>query len=356
MIFAVTEENVKILGRHYYEDDTCQLPFSGSTVAFTFHGSRLEARIKSNASVLDDNSFCYIDIYIDDSKSPLKHIALHSDDATYLLYEANTIRDVAVRIVKTSEAKYGKLGFVSFCTDTDEKPVPFAYSDRRIEFIGDSITCGYGIDGRFMIDTFSTGNENPVKAYAMLTSKALHADYHLVSWSGIGTTSCYVPPEIEEPSNEWLIQDIYPYIDSIDELTHNVARENWKQWHFGNFIPDLIVVNLGTNDASYTRNKKERVEVFYKDYLIFIQSVRESNPNSVILCTLGTMDQSLCSTVESVVNQLRTQKNDSNLYYYHLDLQAEEDGLAVDYHPTSATHQKVALNLTAEIRRIMEWN
>ena len=55
-----------------------------------------------------------------------------------------------------------------------------------IEFIGDSITCGYGIEAKAGGELFDTGTENFEKTYAYLSSKELNFDYSVVCYSGCG--------------------------------------------------------------------------------------------------------------------------------------------------------------------------
>ena len=55
-----------------------------------------------------------------------------------------------------------------------------------IEFIGDSITCGYGIEGKGANEMFDTSTENFEKTYAYLSAKELNYDYSTVCYSGCG--------------------------------------------------------------------------------------------------------------------------------------------------------------------------
>ena len=98
----------------------------------------------------------------------------------------------------------------------------------KLEFIGDSITCGYGIEGIWEIDTFTTQQERPDKAYAFRTAKALGAQVQLCSWSGIGITSGYVDPEtVNLPDTNWLMQSVWPYTDKSLSLRLGIEPEVW---------------------------------------------------------------------------------------------------------------------------------
>ena len=62
---------------------------------------------------------------------------------------------------------------------------------HKIEFIGDSITAGYGVDDEVKEHGFSTATEDVTKTYAYKTAAALQADYSIVAYSGHGIISGY---------------------------------------------------------------------------------------------------------------------------------------------------------------------
>ncbi|MFR5051646.1 MAG: hypothetical protein ACLTCP_10230 [Ruminococcus bicirculans (ex Wegman et al. 2014)] len=69
-------------------------------------------------------------------------------------------------------------------------------------------------------------------------------------------------------------------------------------WDFSKYIPQIIVINLGTNDDSYCRDHKDRQAVFSKLYADFLAVVREKNPQAYILCTVGIMGERIFPAVE----------------------------------------------------------
>ena len=82
-----------------------------------------------------------------------KRFALDEDVKEYVLFESDTEEKVTIRLIKLCEAAFGKMGIISFIHDGIMKPT--AYKNKKIEFIGDSITCGYGIEAK----NLSTVNE-----------------------------------------------------------------------------------------------------------------------------------------------------------------------------------------------------
>ena len=85
---------------------------------------------------------------------------------------------------------------------------PLPPAPHHLAFIGDSLTCGYGIDAASPEDAFSIATEHAAKSYAAQTAKLLHADAHILSYSGFGVYSGF--PE-ESCKNE---TDLLPLVYS----------------------------------------------------------------------------------------------------------------------------------------------
>lgn len=100
-------------------------------------------------------------------------------------------------------------------------------------------------------------------------------------------------------------------------------------------LPDFIVCNLGTNDASYTRGLAEREAKFVEKYLNFVTKLKQIFPEAAIVLAYGVMEQSLCEAVEEVAQR-------SAVGYLPLPLQNREAGLGVAGHPSAKTQQQMA--------------
>ncbi|WP_455717634.1 GDSL-type esterase/lipase family protein, partial [Anaerosporobacter sp.] len=294
----------------------------------------------------------WLAVFINNNDDPVKRIELCNKQESYTIFESESEQEVTVRLMKYSEAAFGKLG-ISAISIEGEVLLPPLRKARRIEFIGDSITCGYGVEGICDLDLFTAKDENPMIAYPCQTAKLLDAEFQLVSWSGIGIITNYVDESINEPLQDpWLMPDLYEYSDgALDRL---LGKSKFEVWDNSRYVPDLIVVYLGTNDASYTRGIKDRQEYFANSYRKFIDKVRTKNPKSYILCVLGSMNQELCEIEEKEVLAKRAE-GDSKIKYLNLPLQDEEDGLGTDAHPSQITHKKIAKQIAAVTRDWIGW-
>ena len=144
-----------------------------------------------------------------------------------------------VRIMYAIEG-YGRMPeFRGFGLDDGCKLLsPLPLPERRIEFIGDSMTCGYGIEASNEKEKFADETENHYYTYAALTARALKAQHVVVARSGIGIYRNYNGPKTGNA-------DCMPRL--YDRTLFCVEEEKWD---FSRYTPDVVCVNLGTNDVS----------------------------------------------------------------------------------------------------------
>lgn len=357
MDFQATEENVRLSGRSLFIDGVRYLTYSGSSISFTFTGKCAEADILSDAPDWDEPLKGWVAVYINGETEPRRRILLDKEEALYTLFESETEQTVTVRLMKYSEAAFGKCGVRFLRIDTDKLCPPPASKPHRIEIIGDSITCGYGVEAGGEGENFRTDTENPAKSYSLRLAAALDAEAQLVSWSGIGVISGWVEEDAAAPSDDWLMPMIYQYTDAaVSMKLYGEDRDKWEKWDFSSYVPELIIINLGTNDTSWCKDIRERREDFGAGYERFLNYVAEHNPKAHILCTLGTMEQGLCPVIERIIEKKRENGASGGRYHYiHLPLQRDEDGKGADLHPSDVTQQKTAALLAAEAKRIMGW-
>lgn len=349
MSFQADDKHVKILGRTRVIDGVRYLGYSCSSIEFVVTGTRAEAVLCSDSPSFEDIHKAWVAVFIDEEEVPSRRFPVEKSEASYVLFESENTKTVNIRLVKYSEAAFGKVGIKELRID-GQAPVPAQEKSRKLEFIGDSITCGYGNEGLWNVDSFSTAQENPYDAYAAIAAREVEADYHMICWSGIGIISNFTEQEV--PDAAWLMPDLYPYTDKALDLSLGLSKP--VLWDTTAFIPDCIIINLGTNDHSYTKDISERVAVFEEKYYEFVKQVRSNNPASTILCTLGAMGQNLCPSIEKQVERL-IEEGDRRLYYMSFNLQEEADGIGTDWHPSKITHKKMAERLVIKLKEIMGW-
>lgn len=354
MKYIPSKENVRICGRYNILDEVLYLGFSGAYVEFTTKASCLTIQMRTDTSKTMEipTQLGVVAVWVNNKRDENGHAVFAARTA---LSETDSIVEAeigeagvekTVKITKMSEAAFGLVGIKSIDTNGDFDITPTVSNKKKVEFIGDSITCGYGNEGKEGVDIFDTRIENPTDAYAILTAEALGYEYNLVSWSGIGIVTNWIPPEVNEPCEEILMPWLYPYRDvRYSERTGDAKVE----WDFNEYKPDLIVINLGTNDDSYVREIKEREDYFAPKYYDFIDYVHTHNPQAKIVCCLGIMGRNLCKIEEEMVRKYVLEHPEAQVEYFAFPEQPME-GKAVDSHPNKDTHRESAKLLTQFIK------
>ena len=164
----------------------------------------------------------------------IKDSLMSKSSETIKVFESKSSKKATVKVILLSEGAMGAVG-VSNISVTSEytnpiKPVP--KKELSIEFIGDSITCAYGVEGKSSSESFKTSTENFMKSYAYLTAKQLNADYSAVSYSGHGIISGYTSSN--KRVTESLIPDYYGLINKNSDYAY--------EWDFKSHPNDVVVI------------------------------------------------------------------------------------------------------------------
>lgn len=338
-IFAATDERIRTIGRTFQMSDEVWLSYTTSGVEVGVTGTCPGCLLLSDEMAGDPIHAARYAVYVDGRR--IADGTLQTRETSVSFWNSTEPESHVVRILKLSECSDSVMGLRSITTDgtlfrTEERSL-------KIEFVGDSITCGYGVDG-VLGDLYSTANEDGTAAYAYLTGEALRADCSMVSVSGFGIISGYTGDGVIHP--EEIVPKYYETMGFSYGHFGGTVDPATVAWDFSRFVPDLVVINLGTNDASYTDLDPTRTEVFRDRYAEFLRTVRKQNPAATIICTLGIMDTRLCQSVEEAV-RIRRDEGDDRLTSMRFALQdGERDGLAVDWHPSRRTQEKSARQLT----------
>ena len=349
--FYADGSRVRVLGRTLFLNNIRYLSWSCSGIEFTFEGTEISAEIWTDW--VKDEPWKeifqgYIAVFVNDEKEPYARFAVDTGTNSYVIYKSDKPEKVKIRIEKLSEAAFDKIGIVSISADGEIFPTE--PKQRIMEFVGDSITCGFGIEGKNAEEGFRTETENPHINYASLTARSFGADHSLISWSSIGVYSSWCSEDNGKPNNGWVMPMLYDYTDIGLEGTLEIKEH--IPWDFGRSEPHVIVINLGTNDASYTKDIPERLDEFEKAYKDFVSHIREKNPSAYIICALGMMGDELFPPIEKAVSKT----GDSRVFAVRFDVQREEDGIGSEKHPNFVTHRKAAERLTQKISEITGWD
>lgn len=341
--FEADSSTVKCIGRTYRTEDSLYLTYSASGVEFTCTGSKVRFNLHqggdpTRVAVYVNGKLSTVGLVSTKAKKPVIDVQLEEGENT-------------VKLIKLSESANSILAIDSIDVD-GEAIKPTAAKAHSIEIIGDSITCGYGVDGTLK-ESFSTKNENAAKTYGYLTAQALDADYSLVSVSGTGIISGYSNGTTKNEQN--LMPPVYENLCFTWSWIDGACPKD-LEWDFSQYQPEAVVINLGTNDNSYTKGDEAKCKEYADGYVEFIKTVRKNNPDAAIVCALGIMGQELYPSIEQAVEAYKTETGDTNVYAFEFSNQnADANGYGVDYHPSEQSHIEAAEELTAELSELLGW-
>ncbi|MEZ4772644.1 MAG: SGNH/GDSL hydrolase family protein [Bacteroidia bacterium] len=210
---------------------------------------------------------------------------------------------------------------------------------RKIEFIGNSITCGYGNEGDSRDCHFSSATENAWETYSAITARNLNAQYVSVCFSGRGMIQNY--NRSQSGTMPELYQTIIPGEDSL-------------KWNFQSWIPDIVVINLGTNDFAHENPNASK---FVTTCANFLKTIRGNYPEAAIVCLSGPMmtndgARKPLGTLQRHIDEaiaILAAGGEKKIYRFDLTSQGPL-GYGCDWHPNLAQHQLNAEELTTFLR------
>lgn len=275
-LVSFNSPNIYYEGRVEFRKDAALLYWSGTSISISFKGTAISAILQ------DADTANYYNVIVDDKVVSKIHLGL--DKRTFVLASGLSNGKHKLQLFKRTEWDKGTTMFYGFEVPQDTKllPVPVA-PKRKIEFYGNSITCGYAIEDE-KTDSGIGYYENNYLTYAALTARHFNAQYSCISKSGIGIMLSWFP---------LIMPEIYDRINPQDSTS---------KWDFSRYTPDVVVVNLFQND-SWLVNKPEHAEFKHRfgttkpseefivnSYKNFITKIRAKYPKANIICALGSMD------------------------------------------------------------------
>ena len=333
----VTEKNTKIIGRTLAKDGAVWLVHSGSAMECTVTGTEASVTVCGDGAVFSDEKYRpRYGVYVDGAL--VKDVVMSEKEQTVPLFKGTASRTATVKVMHLSEANNGCIGVKNLTvTSSAAVPVkPTPKKDLTIEFIGDSITCAYGVEAESQYVGFSTSTENFSLSYAYLTAQLLDADYSAVCYSGHGIVSGFTN---DGSKNADLL--VPPYYELVGG-----SGDYREAWDFAAHPVDVIVLNLGTNDDSYaSKDLEPRAAEYQELYEAFLKQIRKCNPDAQIICTLGVMG---CAELYPYIEAAVKAVGDPKITCFESPLQDMND-LGADWHPSPRTHEKNAYLLADKI-------
>ncbi len=295
------------------------------SIAARFTGTQVSVRLADGTK---QNEFAVI---VDGNTQ--SNIVAQSGDKSYVVATGLSSGTHDVLLWRRTEAYYDPtefLGFTSFGTGGTLLAPPAA-PDRRIEIIGDSLTCGYGNEGS--PGCSGTKPENNFLAYGSVAARALGADLVTIAWSGIGMYRNYGTTDASP--------DAMPFRYDLA-----IPTDSTSTWDFSKYRPHVVVINLGTNDFS---KYGDPGQPFVTAYTNFVKHVRSKYADVPILCIIPLTES------QTAINEAITAvRNAGDTKVEAIDL-GSWSGTGCDGHPSVALHKTLGDKLVVEIKRVAGW-
>jgi lysophospholipase L1-like esterase len=254
-----------------------------------------------------------------------------------------------VRLVKRTESPWATGEFGGFVPAAGGEILakPTART-RQVEFIGDSLTAGYGNTSTTRDCSANGGvdrNTNTDLAFGPLTARALGADYQVNAHSGRGMVRNY---NGGEPGTT--------FRTSYDRGLQNVPGDVWRNpdtWR-----PQLVVVGLGTNDFSTAINPGESwtpeslTAAYRTAYQGFLDKLRtQYGPDTVIVVSATNL---FAEAAGQVVAD-RNARGDDLVRFWNYD-DPRLDRLGCDWHFSLNDHRLITGLLSDYIATLpLDW-
>lgn len=324
-----TTPEVHYVGRVDTSDPkTARFAWSGTGAVVRFNGTTASVNLKGGQEYT---------VVVDDMVQP----KLTAKDGVNTLASGLSAADHTIELYRRTEASQGESEILGFDFGGGKLLAPPRVT-RRLEFIGDSITCGYGNEGASASCGFTPQTENHYLSYAAITARNLQAELSTVAWSGKGVVCNY---------GDDASSCMDPLPTYYDRILPNRAD---SVWDFSRFQPDAVVVNLGTNDLSTSSDPDQAT--FESAYKALLGRVRKAYPGAHILCTNGPMlGGTDLTNVRTYVGNVVTALADPKISTFTIETQDGSDGFGCDSHPSLERHKKMATVVTAAIKTALGW-
>lgn len=337
IIIKADDSHIHYVGRVLVSDSAATLAWSASAVELNFYGSSISAAMQ------DQYGYSAYNVVID---GQVKNV-IHPDKTrnNWLLASGLPKGKHHLQLFKRTEWAMGKTWFYGFfLTEGGKFLQPSPTPKHKIEFYGDSITCGYADEDFTGQDRGTPPYEDGYLSYAAIVARHYNAELFNTSKSGIGITVSWFPQ---------IMPEIYDRVDNDDPTI---------KWDFAKYQPDIIVINLFQNDSwlvvkSDNDQFKARFgttaptpEFIINAYSNFVKTIRSKYPKAQIICALGSMDATQAGSVwPGYIEKAVAGLHDSRIYTHFFPYKNTNG------HPSIKEQQAMADDLIAYIDGHVKW-
>lgn len=330
--YTLGTDNATFFGRVIPGEKLTALEWTGSGVRLRFRGTGLSMMLgttETDPAFLPD-----ISVSLDDA--PPERLTIQGA-RQITLAENLPYGEHTVSVTKVTEATAHPLtlSFVKVLAPHGEEAVLLPPPDlpaRRILFIGDSITCGYGNIGKATSGSYRSAEQDGLQTYAAQIAGRFDADAHYVCYSGKG-----IAKNVNGDTDELL-----PVLFRYASPTRKDA------WDFSTWVPDLVVINAGTNDVFGGASP----EMFQQQASAFLEQIGSLYPDCPVIWCYGLMNQEMAEPARKAVEKADAGRN--RMAFLLLDMLSAGEKGAVG-HPNVRAHKRCADQLIPLVESLTGW-
>ena len=319
------------LGRIGYRTDALAFDWTNSGVYFRFRGNNITFHF--DAPALSQN--LYIKVKLDNRASRV----LVNAESTDIEIRAAQDTEHTIYCVRSNEVLDAVPMVLRGITIDGDAPALLEaplLPERKMLFIGDSITCGFGNLSDGNLPRFLTCEQDGTKTYAALTAAHFDAQAHFICISGRGIVrNCDNVdfPLIPQFFDQTMISDPSP-------------------WDHAQYQPDVIVINAGTNDTA-GEGCPVNPEDFKRGLCDFSKHLLAVYPGAKLIWSYGMMTLDLQEAFQEAVKELPADRVET---LFFTPAHAMTDGLGGCTHPNLRAHYRCAGVLIDKIYRFVGWD
>ncbi|MFT3927887.1 MAG: SGNH/GDSL hydrolase family protein [Myxococcales bacterium] len=316
----------------------------GTQVELAFVGSGLRVQLTDTPIEDETRETDWLTLIVDGG--PPRTLALSEGRRVYELAKGLPPGPHRALLWKRSEAEVGVVTLHAFVVEgaPEASTRPPVARTRRLVFLGDSITAGYGNEGESESCHWSAGTENNYESYGAHAARELLADYLAAAWSGKGLTRNYDTREALTLPKLW---------------TRAIPTEGGAS-HVDDGKADVVVVNLGTND--FIQGLPEERE-FVSTYRSLLAALHARYAHAALVLALGPMladdhPQPMARTLARnwIAKVLAGARESGVTHVSSIEFWSDpNEGLGCDYHPNKKTHARMGRELATHIRLQLGW-
>ena len=318
-------------------NDTVRYDWPGVALMCNFSGRSIGIKLNGGAAT-------HFNLFLD---GELIDVIMAPQDTIITVRPTQHKKIHELKLIKRTEADMGMVQFMGFVMEDKGMLHPTSNPlTRRIEFIGNSITCGYGTEGKDRNEIFKPETENNYKSYAAILSRAFNAEAHFIAHSGVGLVRNYGDENPATAKEKTILGRFGRTLDNGPDTS----------WDFSRWKPDCVIINLGTNDFSTTPHPDKFT--FLKGYKELLDSVRQKYGKIPVFCVVGPMiDEPCFSYVKEFTRYCRWGQKDDQVFFVGMpdNLLNNHDDLGSDWHPSYKGQQKIAKLLLTPVASVMNW-